>query len=182
MVIHNYYIYINTYDFLHSKHEFLAISSSGHRHADIRHHVAHRISTKQIEFLDIMVYKDQQHKIETTIFCKPADQQNSTPYSQALRIKTICSTTSEFNKNCAIFTKRFKERGYLQKLINEQVDEVKNTKRKQLLSTNYRTMQNRIPMSITYNRSLPNISNIFTKNWSILQYHLLFKKNVTTSQ
>ena len=29
-------------------------------------------------------------------------------------------------------------------------------------------MQNRIPVSIIYDRSLPNISNIITKNWNIL--------------
>ena len=42
-------------------------------------------------------------------------------------------------------------------------------KRKQLITTNKRTIQSRIPVSITYNRYLPNISNIITKNWNILQ-------------
>ena len=143
----------------------------------------YKVSTHQIEFLDIMVYKDQQHKIQTTIFRKPTDQQtytcnpksnhpksrkNSIPYSQTLRIKTICSTIFEFNKNYDSTTKGFKGRGYYEKLINSQIDKVKNIKRKQLLSTNKGTMQKRIPVSITYNRYLPNIS-IITKNWSILQ-------------
>ena len=97
-----------------------------------------------------MVYKDQQHKIQITIFRKPTYQQtylheqsnhpkslkDSIPYSQALRIKTICSTTSEFNKNWEIITKRFRERGYPENLVNEQVDKVKNIKRRQLLLTN----------------------------------------------
>ena len=143
----------------------------------------YKISTKQIQFLDTMVYRDQQHKIQTTIFDKPTDQQtylhaqsnhpkslkDSIPYSQGLHIKTVCSTTSEFNKNCDIITKRFKERGYPENLVNEQVDKVKNMKRKQLLLTNKRTIQNRIPVSITCNRYLPNISKIITKNWNILQ-------------
>ena len=42
-------------------------------------------------------------------------------------------------------------------------------KRKQLLSTYKKTIQNRIPVSINYNRYLPNISNTITKNWNILQ-------------
>ena len=109
----------------------------------------YKISTKQIEFLDTMVYRDQQYRIQTTIFRKPTDQQiylhaqsnhpkslkDSIPYSQVLRIKTICSTTPEFNKNCDIITQRFKERRYLENLINEHGDEVKNLKRKQLLLT-----------------------------------------------
>ena len=83
-----------------------------------------------------MAYKDQQQKIQTAVFRKPTDQQtylyaqsnqykslkDSIPYSQALRIKAICSATSEFSKNCDIITKRFKQRGYPENLINEKVD------------------------------------------------------------
>ena len=115
----------------------------------------YKISTKQIEFLDTMVYRDQQRKIQKTIFRKPNDQQtyfhaqsnhgkslkDSIPYSQALSIKTICLTTTEFNKNCDIITKKVRERGYPKNLVNEQVDKVKNMKRKQLLSTNQRTIR-----------------------------------------
>ena len=36
--------------------------------------IDYKISTEQIESLDALVYKDQQHKIQT-IFCKPTDQQ-----------------------------------------------------------------------------------------------------------
>ena len=143
----------------------------------------YKISTKQIEFLDTMVYRNQQHKIQITIFRKPTDQQtyldaqsnhhkslkDNIPYSHPLPIKTICSTTSEFNKNCDIITKRFKERGCLKNLVNEQVDKVKNIKREQLLSSNKRIIQNHIPVVIDYNRHLPIISNIITKNWNILQ-------------
>ena len=128
----------------------------------------YKISTKQIEFLDRILSKDQQHKIRTTIFCKPTNQQThlhaqsnhlkslkgSTLHSQALRIKTICSATSLFNINCEIITKRFKERGYAENMVNKQVDKVKNFKRKQLLLTNKKTIQNRIPVSITYNKQI----------------------------
>ena len=64
--------------------------------------------------------------------------------SQALCVKTMCSTTSEFMKNCDIIRKRFKERGCSEKLINEHIDKVKNNERKQLPSTNKRTIQNRM--------------------------------------
>ena len=76
-----------------------------------------------------------------------------------LKTETMCSSTSEFNKNCDIITKRFKEKGY---------PKVTNIKSKQLLSSNKRTIQIRISMLITYNRYLPSISNIITKKWNIL--------------
>ena len=46
---------------------------------------------------------------------------------------------------------------------------MKKIKRKQLLSTNKKTIQNRIPVLKTYNRYLPNISNIITKTWNIFK-------------
>ena len=42
-------------------------------------------------------------------------------------------------------------------------------KRKQLLLINKKTTQNRIPLSITYNRYLPNISKVIKNNCKILQ-------------
>ena len=68
-------------------------------------------------------------------------------------------------------------------MINEQVNKVKNIKRKQLVSTNKRTIQNCIPL--TYDRYLPNILNIITKNQNILQISstlqkVIDKKTMTT--
>ena len=133
-------------------------------------------------FLDTMVYNDHHHKILTTILRKPKDGQtylhaqsnhhrslkNCFPYSQVLRIKTISSTTSEFNKSSEKL-KRLKERGYLEKLMDERIDKMKNLKRKQLLSTDKRTIQNHISVLITYNRFLSNMSNITAINWIIFQ-------------
>ena len=104
----------------------------------------YKMSTEKIEFLNPMVYKDWQNRIQTKIFRKSTDQQtylhaqsnhpkspkDSIPYSQPLRKKTICSTTSEFNKNCEIITKRFKGRGYPENSVNEQVGKMNNIKRK----------------------------------------------------
>ena len=63
-----------------------------------------------------MLYKDKNNNIQTILYRKPTDQQaflhaksehprslkSSTPYSEALRLKPICSTTTEFDKNCAV--------------------------------------------------------------------------------
>ena len=63
-----------------------------------------------------MLYKDENNNIRTTLYRKSTGQQaflhaksenprslkTRIPYSQALRLKTICSTSTEFDKNCAI--------------------------------------------------------------------------------
>ena len=157
------YVYIYIYIYI-EREELILLMDEFNKKQTIKFN--YKISTKQIEFLDTMVYSNQQHKIQATIFRKPTDQQtylheqsnhpkslkDIIPYSQALRIQTICSTTSEFKKNCDIIAKRFKERGYPENLVNEEVDKVENMKRKQLLLTNKRTTQNRIPVLITCNR------------------------------
>ena len=85
-----------------------------------------QVSRRAIAFLDAMLYKDENNNIQTTLYRKPTDQQaflhaksehprslkSSIPYSQALRLKTICSTSTEFDKNCAAIKQKFLDRQY----------------------------------------------------------------------
>ena len=73
----------------------------------------YKFDCKRIEFLDTIVYIDQQNKLQTTLFRKSRDRQNflksksehsfslkkSISYSQALRIRRICSTLQNFKIN-----------------------------------------------------------------------------------
>ena len=82
------------------------------------------VSPRKIAFLDAMLYADENNNIQTTLYCKPADQKtflhaksehprftkSSIPYSHALRLKTICSTSTEFDKDCAIIKQKFLDR------------------------------------------------------------------------
>ena len=43
------------------------------------------------------------------------------------------------------------------------------TERKELFTCKEENSKNRIPLSITYNRTLPNIFKIVKENWNILQ-------------
>ena len=73
----------------------------------------YKFDCKQIEFLDTIVYTDQQNKLQTTLFRKSSDRQNFLnaksehsfslkkiiSYSQALRIGWICSILQNFMIN-----------------------------------------------------------------------------------
>ena len=127
-------------------------------------------------------------KVETTLYRKPTDQQaflfaksehprslkNSIPYSQALRLKTICSKSTEFDKNCAIIKQKFLDRQYIEEVLDEQIKKVDRIERKELFTCKEKNSKNRIPRSITYNRTLPNISKIVNRNWNILQINTEF--------
>ena len=66
----------------------------------------YNISHSNISILDTLIYKNKNNSLQTTLYRKLTDQQSylhaysdhpkslkrSIPYSQALRIKTICST------------------------------------------------------------------------------------------
>ena len=147
-----------------------------------------QISPRKIAFLDAMLYKDENNNIQTTLYRKPTDQQpflhaksehprslkSSIPYSQAFRLKTICSTSTEFDKNCAIIKQKFLDQQYKEEVLDEQIKKVDRIERKELFTYKEKNKKNRIPLSITYSRTLPNISKIVNRNWNILQIKTKF--------
>lgn len=72
----------------------------------------YNISHNNISFLETLMCKDKNNTLQTTSFQKPSDQQSylhkhsdypkplrkNIPCSQALRIKTICSTLTKYKK------------------------------------------------------------------------------------
>ena len=67
------------------------------------------ISHSNISFLKTLIYKDKNNTLETTIYRKPIDRslKNSIRYSQALSIKIICSTLTEYKKHSGILKQKF---------------------------------------------------------------------------
>ena len=80
-----------------------------------------KYSQTKIEFLDVLIYKDHNNMLQTTIYRKQTDRQNyldarsehpkllkdSITYSQALRIKGICSSQQEFLSDTAKMINQF---------------------------------------------------------------------------
>ena len=75
-----------------------------------------KYSKLEIEFPNVLVHKDEQQRLQATLFKKktdresclhpesdyPASLKKSIPYSQILCVKRICSTNSEFECNCKV--------------------------------------------------------------------------------
>ena len=88
---------------------------------------------KEIPFLDMLV-KINNNKIETDLYCKSTNSQNylmntsshplacknSIPYSQFLRVKTICTNLEELDKHTIELGTHFKQRGTLYHCWREQ--------------------------------------------------------------
>ena len=113
-----------------------------------------QISLRKIAFLDAVLYKDE-NNIQTTLYRKPTDQQpflhaksehprslnSSIPYSQALKLKTISSTSAEFVKNCAVIKQKFLDRQYKEEVLDKQIKKVDRIERKELFTCKEKKQQ-----------------------------------------
>ena len=84
----------------------------------------------------------------------PRSLKSSIPYNQALRLKSICSTTKEFDKNCVIIKQKFLDRQYKEEVLDEQIRNVDRIERKELFARKGKNNKKRTPLSRTYNRTL----------------------------
>ena len=124
-----------------------------------------KYSRQQIEFLDTLLYIDNNNKLQTTLYKKPTDRQNylhsksehpyslkkSIAYSQVLRIKRICSTQNEFEKHSSNLLQQLKKKGYHHDTLKEQIEKARVQERTLLLNKNQEEVKQTIPISIVYN-------------------------------
>ena len=143
----------------------------------------HDKSMQSIPFLDTLIYIDENRHLQTTLYTKPTDTHNylhfksshpkhlkeSLPYSQALRLKRICSDSNEFKKHSEILTKNFKARGYKDDLINKQIEKANSVPRETTLELTTKKTSNRIPLVTTFNDTLPPLAGIIKNRWNIVQ-------------
>ena len=127
----------------------------------------YEISKERISFLDTEIYMKNNNK--TTV--KKKQLKSSIPYNQVLRIKRICSTKKDFDHHSREPNGRFLKQGYDQKLVDEQLEKVDKLVRDDLLQERDQERQDliRIPLILTYNRLLPNLTAVVRENWNILQ-------------
>ena len=131
------------------------------------------------------MYIDEKRHLQTTLYTKPTDTHNylhsksshprhlkdCLPYSQALRLKRICSQNNELNMHCENLKGQFVARGYKPEAIEDQLNKAAALKREETLKLTYndKNSTNRILFITTFNMTLPPITNIIHKRWDILK-------------
>ena len=122
------------------------------------------------------------NQLVTDLYIKPADThqylnasschvyhpKKSIPYSQALRLNSIFSENSFYNKRCNEVDVWLREQGYSDKLVRQQILKARKQKRKDLLN-NMKDKRNdyKLVFNVTYH---PNFSNLKD---TMLFWHLL---------
>ena len=90
------------------------------------------------------------------------------PFSLALRLRRICSTDAAFNTRAAQLTTYLLKRGYNRNFVTKQIRRASDIPRRLTLQTKDVNKPKRIPFITTFNPSLPHISNIIKKHYSLL--------------
>ena len=136
-----------------------------------------------ISFLDLKVILSN-GKLITSLYSKPTDchqylhygschpdyTKKSIVYSQALRIKRVCSQESDFNEHSLNLRSWFLKRGYPEKIINTEMSKVKfNVDNKR---SNNRQKKG-IPFVVTFHPKLKVLQNIINKHLYLLHVNSL---------
>ena len=120
-----------------------------------------KYSQTKIQYLDVLIYKDQINMLQTTIYRKQIDRKNylearsehpkllkdSIPYSQALHVKQICSSQQELSYTTKMII-QFQKRGYNRSLIEQHIDKANLQEREQLLKEKKKDTATTIPLSL----------------------------------
>lgn len=150
-------------------------------------------SSSSVNFLDTTVTINPDYSIKTSLYQKPTDRHNflhqksyhpsstkkSLPYSQALRIRRICSSPDDEYAALERLKDQFTARGYKETDVQEAVERAKSKSRAELLQPS--TKSDEIPLTLvtTYNKTLPNLKNILAKNWEVLSINKEIGKKFT---
>ena len=143
------------------------------------------MSKTEINFLDTTVFKVN-NKLRTKLYVKPTDRQshlhskpehlNSTKksiaYSQALKFNKICYNRSDLHNNCKRLLNTLTKRGYSKTDTTTQINRAITIPRNELINkikTSNEHLTEHLPLTVTYNRTLPDLKTIIDKNWHILQ-------------
>ena len=98
-----------------------------------------------------------------------------------MRIKRICSTQNEFEKHSSNLLQQLIKNGYHHNTLKEQIEKARVQERTLLLNRNPEEVKQSIPISITYNRTLPKIKSIVDKHWHVLQVNPELKERFQLS-
>ena len=145
----------------------------------------HEVNSTTVSFLDVSITNNNQGEIHTSLYSKPTDahlylhytsyhpkhQKRSIPYSQAIRLRRICSTIETFHEACNKLKNNLRNRGYPTQLIEQAIQKAANTNRQDLLQLNSsqpNRSNNIIPFILTFNPGNPPVSKILQNNTKIL--------------
>ncbi|XP_069598880.1 uncharacterized protein [Ranitomeya imitator] len=142
--------------------------------------ISHNLANS-VDFLDIKL-SIENSKIACNLFRKatatnsllhyesfhPQHLKNGIPKGQFLRLRRNCSTNTDFLGQAKDLTRRFKQRGYPQRVISKAFQLARGQDRSSLLEKKVREPLRSVPLITTFNNQWSDIRGILSRNWDIL--------------
>ena len=146
-------------------------------------------SRESVNFLDTTI-RISDKKLSTTLYTKPTDRRaylhsksyhpestkKSIAYSQAARLRRICTNMDDFWLHANKLKQDLMNRGYDETTLSREIDRAANQDRASLLTYKERSTSSRIPIIVTYNQRLPNLKGILNNTWEHLQINPTVKE------
>ncbi|PIK43184.1 hypothetical protein BSL78_19969 [Apostichopus japonicus] len=102
--------------------------------------------------------------------CHPRHCTRNIPYSQALRIRRICSSEVDFDSRTKELSQHLLNRQYFRGTIENAIKKAKSKPRTETLTYKTRqTSSKRVPLVTEFHPGLPPLANIIQKNFHLLQ-------------
>ena len=148
-------------------------------------------SFRSIAFLDVMVTLDQ-GRITTDLYTKPTDThqylhkrschpghcKSTIPYSQALRLRRICSDDDTYVTRTKELKQHLVNRGYEEVEVQDQMDRATSVSREQALAISENKTSDRVPLVVTYHPELPCLGKILCDHLPTLHISERMKKAI----
>ena len=118
---------------------------------------------------DLYVKPTDTHQYLATNSCHPRHCKEAIPYSQALRMRRICSSDEAFNKRTTDLKEHLTPRSYEETTVQQQIERAKHLRQEDALrppaekATNKRT-----PLVVSYHPNLPHLTALTKEKLPIL--------------
>ena len=148
-----------------------------------------KYSRESVDFLDTTI-KETGNRLTTTLYTKPTDRKaylhaksyhpgttkNSIAFSQATRIRRICTTDEDFWIHANKLKHDLTNRGYSESTISREIERAAEIERATLLRYKERPISKRIPLIVEYNKNLPKFKEILEDKWHHLEINPTVKE------
>ena len=131
-------------------------------------------NTKEIAFLDTIVYKNTSNQLFTRAYHKPTDnkqylhfhsvhprkQKESVPYGLLIRSRRICSENKHFDKEARNILQQLRHRKYLQDLLEKACRKVSSMDRQDLLRPTVPKDNSKLRLITNFNPNNPDLRSL----------------------
>lgn len=144
-----------------------------------------KVSTSEVEFLDLTISKDSKHEISTTVYRHPAKipvythakscqsdgVKRAIIRSTCIRFRRICSSNTGYDKESKKLKFQLIDRGYSSNVVGKIIKDVREMKRSDLLVRKDKTdISDNIPrLTINYiPEASMTVTRILKRNWNVI--------------